>query len=502
MTEPLLKRRQPRRTANRPRDFALEHHRAFLLPWASALALVLIVVLGNSGCDGCNGAIKADGSPFNDAPAFAQDATVAEMSSTDLRSVCPPTLRPSPVPASWLEYGDWSCNCRFYVPSSKADLPAPIQWEPCRGAVPDGLACRWMTVDWTTTDHAPIGPTPQGDVDAEGRVILRFTRFNQVSDSPSALFLVAEADGPVRTAILDAGGAHRGCALWDDDSRMHGGQVLWVVSGDNVHGNLETTTIAGQLGGSIDLLWPAVVARNDSDAAIGYEPGHDFLVQVGPYGKLRAPIGSGLGPPSLIYDPAIDPDGLPPRHLVQEHGAVFWRFNTLIFDSVMAWTQATGTQPLLRWPNDLSRGAFDFGTDGKDMVWVQGSGRTCCHDVDPFPTHDTMTAPFAADPAHLMPRRLRTDAESGPSGFGDYAVGCGMAAHTTGNGSLFVVRVADGRAWLQPVHPAGDGGGYDWAWANVLAITCDEVFATVQAGHTSQLARVRLDSLGPGVPAD
>lgn len=40
-------------------------------------------------------------------------------------------------------------------------------------------------------------------------------------------------------------------------------------------------------------------------------------------------------------------------------------------------------------------------------------------------------------------------------------------------------------------------------WASPIAITCSEIFVNFNFGSSEEnLARIRLDSLGPGTPAD
>ena len=67
-------------------------------------------------------------------------------------------------------------------------------------------------------------------------------------------------------------------------------------------------------------------------------------------------------------------------------------------------------------------------------------------------------------------------------------------------GGTLVVRLADGHAWLLPSGPA-----LPLSWDEVLAITCDEIFVRVReqfgdGGFRSNVARVRIDSLGPATP--
>src|SRR5438477_2165758 len=55
-------------------------------------------------------------------------------SSTGGASPCSPQTLPDAVPKGWVEYTDWSCQCRFYMPGSVDVMPKPPQWEPCAGS--------------------------------------------------------------------------------------------------------------------------------------------------------------------------------------------------------------------------------------------------------------------------------------------------------------------------------------------------------------------------------
>jgi hypothetical protein len=160
---------------------------------------------------------------------------------------------------------------------------------------------------------------------------------------------------------------------------------------------------------------------------------------------------------------------------------------------VHVYTAAGGVQDLLSPGSDPAVGFDDLGTDGTDMVWMKASGHT---DASlPFDKYEIITSPATTDPALIAPRRLRS--EEGPAfGSTPFVVGCGYAARTNGY-HLRIVRLADGQSWNL------DGAATDaWSWARPLAVTCDELFATVKDGKTLRLARVRLDSLGPPIPAD
>ena len=165
-----------------------------------------------------------------------------------------------------------------------------------------------------------------------------------------------------------------------------------------------------------------------------------------------------------------------------------------------------GSRPLLRYFGDSTRGAGNFGTDGKDMVWTYAEGATACdHESD---KREVWTAPYTTDPAQLQAtaRRLRSDVR-GMNAW-NYAVGFGYAARAVSlpapayNG-LFLVRLSDGTAWLIP----GSSNIDALSWGDALGFTSEELFALVsmhyaQGAGGATILRVRLDSLGQGTPAD
>jgi hypothetical protein len=74
------------------------------------------------------------------------------------------------------------------------------------------------------------------------------------------------------------------------------------------------------------------------------------------------------------------------------------------------------------------------------------------------------------------------------------SVGCGYAANAY-NAQTVVVRLSDGVSWLLPYTST-------MAFDDPIGITCDEVFIRGTYGGVVNIARVHLDSLGPGTPPD
>jgi hypothetical protein len=137
--------------------------------------------------------------------------------------------------------------------------------------------------------------------------------------------------------------------------------------------------------------------------------------------------------------------------------------------------------------------------DGKNMIWLYGSGRAS--ETGVYPTVAYMTSPLTTDPAQLQPHRLRSEMANG-FGTGLMQLGCGFAAWGRTDG-IRALQLSDGTSWLLL-----DPQGAPWRWVEPLAVTCSHLYAMVQAplgnggSWTSTIARVRLDSLGPGIPPD
>ncbi len=172
--------------------------------------------------------------------------------------------------------------------------------------------------------------------------------------------------------------------------------------------------------------------------------------------------------------------------------ALFWNADALA-DGINIWEPTGGARPFIRWVGDPTRGAGDFGTGGLDMVWTYGEGKA--PSAWKYPVRSVMTAPYTTDPEAVLPRRLRSGLHIGVGGF-EWKVGCGYAAGEGGSNDVLVVRLSDGTSWQLPSIPS------ELALAKPLGITCEEVFIYGEIGGRLRIARVKLASLGPGIPAD
>lgn len=119
-----------------------------------------------------------------------------------------------------------------------------------------------------------------------------------------------------------------------------------------------------------------------------------------------------------------------------------------------------------------------------------------------------MTAPYStdADTVAKTARRLRSDQHL-PAMMDGFAGGCGYAARNfyqpLGDSShantLLIVRLSDGVSWSVTMPSTKSGAQLTHA----LGVTCEEVFSKAQfPDESSAIVRIRLDSLGPGMPPD
>jgi hypothetical protein len=175
--------------------------------------------------------------------------------------LCEPQPLPKSVPEGWQEYFDYSCTCRFYLPGSKELMPEPIQWKQCP-PLPDGIECMAMVINWRSLqDNMPIyiGAAVQFDRNLDGSAVLGIGRVSKTN----ALTIIADADGPVRSAVLRVHPEHQsasnpGCYLWTQSA--HEGRYLHNVRGDDPNAS-STKDHEGALGGSLDAPKPTLLAH-------------------------------------------------------------------------------------------------------------------------------------------------------------------------------------------------------------------------------------------------
>ena len=281
---------------------------------------------------------------------------------------------PTTVPPGWVRWSGYDACCGFYVPASGTPMPQPIQWGPCEvSAQPAGLVCREIVSTWNLRagELAPFGSYTASQVSPDGGVTLATARL--VDDGAGDFVrytLIADADGPVRQAVFES--TTKQCASIIE-SVQDGVAVYHVYEGNNDFGG-------GAFGGSIDDPAPRTALKFADHVAHEFAAGlpgivDDATMQL--YDWLKP-----SQPPTRIMDPLDQPSA--PSFLAFSGQALFWQAQTASLQKEKVWTPSGGARDFVAFASDPSQGAADLGTDGHDMVWLQGAGRSA--PTGPFPS--------------------------------------------------------------------------------------------------------------------
>jgi hypothetical protein len=418
---------------------------------------------------------------------------------------CPAFTRPAAVPADWEEYTDWSCGCRFWIPGAKGQMPPPIQWEPCPPPAPQNMVCERMKTTWTSLGFG-IAARPRFWLDIHtGAPVIAFKRIYVNDDINLRSPMIAEADGKVRLAFFQANPANKGCEVTPDD--LADNRFAFTVIGNTWSGQLDGNH-EGLIAGDIDDPHPPVKfkLKNDPSSWTGWGISSSWMLQL----KHTVIAHSwDLKTSVEVYSPAKDPEGMPAHNVMATGPDVFWEVDVSGYSGVMSWNQLDGARPLLRWYGDWTRGAGNFRTDGKDMVWTYGEGKAPQDKYKYiYPKLSVMTAPYTSDPAvaQAKARRLRSDLSA--FSVWPYGVGCGHAVRVAGIAEdgggrivLLIVRLSDGASWVVKDAPVPDQHGFLPAMA--IGASCDHVYFDGESKEQlSSIFRIRLDSLGPPLAPD
>ena len=122
--------------------------------------------------------------------------------------------------------------------------------------------------------------------------------------------------------------------------------------------------------------------------------------------------------------------------------AIYWTASSYQAVKAKVWTERAGVRDLLTFEPDPLRGAGDLGSDGVDMVWLEGPPRP--PGDGGLDTYAIMTARYTNDPSQVKKRRLRSELGSA-LGIERFQVGCEFAARSRQDG-LRIVRIADGHS--------------------------------------------------------
>lgn len=367
--------------------------------------------------------------------------------------------------------------CGISVPTEDSEPPPEITWEPCDATLSDAWpGCRRIRIDWPAGEGVFAGRT-MGEAQTalfdkpSGATLLLVNPISK--DSSYRLFVYA--DGDLRQAVREAS---PDCSVTQADLALNS-SLLTIVRRQG-----DTIVRAGTLYGTAYRPYPGNAAEGTP------------MNYLGAYSYLTTPANV-----LTDYNPA-DAGLLPEQQHVPFQGQltnVVYRGDALFFangDSArpgMKVFRKGELRDFLSFGDDVAQGAADFGTDSRDMVWTEASGRSAPGEpwarIDIVTSAYTMIPEFVGETTHK--RRLRSESSFGNAPF---VVGCEYAAHSITEG-VRLVRLSDGRSWTFTT--AGD-----WHATSPLAISCDEVFLRLRNGEDHQVARLPLDMLGEGVAAD
>jgi hypothetical protein len=410
---------------------------------------------------------------------------------------CVVSPRPVGVPEDWQANTDWSCDCPIYYPGETGTPAKPITWLPCEPPFPASLACKRMEHFWRKGNGA-IGVLPRFALDADGKALLQIGRLRDDANPSLFQHLVGEADGKVRVVYTTANNPGVSCGVYGESiSATH---YAFSIADDSLTGTGDETG-DGLLAGMLDEPSPSLLRHLDFNKGSLYS---NWAVTTKLLARNRGPVTGldwDLNNPFPLYTPADDPSGEPCHGMSTAKESFFFEVGELTQHGIWCWDEQHGSHALLRHAESVPHAAANFATDGNDMVWTDLQDPL--PDTSTFATLSVMTAPFSTDATVVAKtaHRLRADLYGV---HGDpFVVGCGYAARHFSpgeplNNALYVVRLSDGVAWLFP----GTLPASALSWGRTLGITCDELFVTVTASNNFTIARIRLDSLGPGLAPD
>lgn len=389
---------------------------------------------------------------------------------------------------------DWElftgyCGCPMWVPGAKGQLPDPVEWEPCPSPGPMNLSCRRMKTPWTKAKTLSINVFPKFWFDAkEDRALLLFARIYLNDKLGSAYLLAAEADGPIGNVFylqsLTCG--------FDVQSINEGKFAIASRPVAMPQPGLKEAALAGDVSGL-----PETTEYPVESLYANFGVSSSWLIR---WGDVLTGRRWGSDEVVVLHKSGSDPEGEPPQRPRAVGDAVFWEIGGLKKHGVVAWTEATGQQNLIRWLGDYTQGAGNFNTDGMHMIWTHAEGKA--PNDESYPKRSIMTAPFTTDPAVRKATEKRLRSDPGQLSVSPFGIGCGYAAreyYTIDSTELLVVRLSDGVSWIVKAPPFSTGVQF----MSVLGLTCEDVFAQVQfPDEVNAIVRIRLDSLGPGIVPD
>jgi hypothetical protein len=398
----------------------------------------------------------------------------------------------------------YSVNSGFCAPRAKEFMPPPIAWEPCPATAPIQAGCRWMQHDWDISAASSLPYITNGfGYSRAGKPVLSFSRYTKAGN----LRMVGELDGPTRFALLETDFVH----YVAQHEAIGGDVVTYRVYDSEVKRELSSEG-GGAIFAKLDDLHPTAMARFPANS----NNGSVFASDLGPLAMANGKVTQyDASTGAFVRDITTGPDeGGAAIPLASANGYLFWDILNSSDKRLRMFSPATGKGDFVTFAPDRTRGAADIGTDGVDMVWTEASGGVIPGEYS-YPVNSVMTAKFEPDAAKRVVRRIGSTGRIGFTGEA-YRVGCGYAIHDTGDmpnapTTKRLFRLSDGHRWEIPVILPYLSPG-DWQWGALWGVTCDEIILnafdrrglskTPREAPVQHLVRLRIDSLGPGMPAN
>jgi hypothetical protein len=474
---------------------------------ASGAGMILCAPLLLAACSGCDdgGASTGAGATSSVGGAGAGSGEVTSVtigpgpvtsSTASSSGTCYGTLpedpdRPELIPEGWLPWTCWGAprpDCTLWFPPDPGEVE-PATWIPCDEGLPAGLDCEQMAITWAETDDDEVGARPFLSL-LDGVPMLGLERRRYVaggSDTSWIEYVAMEADGPVRAAGRKLAPREPGC-----------GSPLTGAFGARLVVNM--LLVANEDDGAVmlDASGWFLGARHPEAGLNDWHLSASQVIQQTYTQLIRHDIA--FQNPEIAFDASEVGLGVT-SPIVSVGDDILFTAGDYGQVAVFGWRQGTGLVTIERFPGDYTQGAMGIGGDGEHLVWTRGEGRD---DVDPppiYPEHSVMVSPYTFDRTQLEPRRLRADSNGG---LGDpWRVGCGHASRRSlaAPSQVQIVRLEDGAAWM--LDPTVSD---TWAWVRPVGITCDHVYVEAKVRGIERMhgtiARVRIDSLGEGLPPD
>ncbi len=345
-----------------------------------------------------------------------------------------------------------------------------------------------MTIEWNPTEKLiPIGLTPKMENSAAGPIL----GFQRNLPNGARFEIIAEADGPARASVFAPHPGPNTCYL--EVQALRDDNVIYAVFGDDGEQDWTLSPRKGAFGGSIDDLHPHVLASYKDSSSDGWYCSATRVYRLtGPF-EFYA-YDWNMNNKTFITSEAKDPEQLQLSQALPAGDSFFWTTGNLYVSGINSWNFADGARPFIRYIGDGTRGAGNLGTDGTSLVWSYAEGKKPSETA--YPVRAIMTAPFTTDPAKLASKRLRSDPSNSIAGQ-PFHVACGRAAHGGKLQPVVVVNVKDGTSWEIPEQP-----NPNFYLSTVIGLSCDHVYLLGAFGQRYNIARIRLDSLGPALPPD